>query len=408
MLAQKSSQHKYGQYFTTNKTLQEKVFKYIYNNPDIILEPSFGRGDLVKSTHAQFNSFKKKSVSYDMFEIDEKIKMLDGIKNGKSKLSFTFEYCDFLTKKIVKTYKTIIGNPPYVKTKKGNLYIQFIDKCVDLLENNGELIFIIPSDFFKLTMAKKTLIKMMRKGSFTHIYHPNDEKLFKNASIDILIFRYIKNPTIHKKVLYDNSVTTKLLHINNSDGLITFTDKSRKNMKKIEDIFDVYVGIVSGRDKVYKNKILGNIDVLTTRGSEKYIYTKKYPSGNDAIDKHLLSHKNELIARKIRKFNKTNWFEWGAPRNVKKMEEFKGQECIYVVNITRKAIIAFKGSVQYFSGSLIMLKPKNKIEKTLGIGLSVLIDKTLSCLNNDIRKLFTYSGRFKVGHRSLSKSYIDL
>lgn len=31
-------------------------------------------------------------------------------------------YSDFLSEKINTLYETIIGNPPYVKTKKGNLY----------------------------------------------------------------------------------------------------------------------------------------------------------------------------------------------------------------------------------------------------------------------------------------------
>ena len=39
---------KLGQYFTTNNDLKNKVLKLIKNNPDIILEPSVGQGDLVQ------------------------------------------------------------------------------------------------------------------------------------------------------------------------------------------------------------------------------------------------------------------------------------------------------------------------------------------------------------------------
>jgi hypothetical protein len=39
---------KLGQYFTKNIILQEKVYEFILNDPEIILEPSVGRGDLVK------------------------------------------------------------------------------------------------------------------------------------------------------------------------------------------------------------------------------------------------------------------------------------------------------------------------------------------------------------------------
>ena len=119
---------------------------------------------------------------------------------------------------ITKTYKTIVGNPPYIRTKKGNLYIDFAEKCYNLLDDNGELIFIVPSDFFKLTSASKLLNVMMKNGTFTHIFHNHNEKMFENASIDVIVFRYCKNNLIDKKVLYND----KLLYAINSNGLITF------------------------------------------------------------------------------------------------------------------------------------------------------------------------------------------
>ena len=99
-----------------------------------------------------------------MYEIDKNINMLDKIQ--KDKINFG----DFMHEKINKKYKTIIGNPPFVRTKKGNLYIDFTEKCYNLLEEDGELVFIVPSDFLKLTCASKLLDKMMNNGTFTHIY----------------------------------------------------------------------------------------------------------------------------------------------------------------------------------------------------------------------------------------------
>lgn len=99
---------------------------------------------------------------------------------------------------------------------------------------------------------------MIENGTFTHIYHPHNENLFSNASIDAIIFRYCKNNKLDKTVLY-NDVK---MHINNSDGLITFSIKINTNTKTFKDYFDVYVGIVSGRDEIYKNEKLGNINVM--------------------------------------------------------------------------------------------------------------------------------------------------
>jgi adenine-specific DNA-methyltransferase len=373
-----------GQYFTTNEELKKKVLEYVINNPDVILEPSVGQGDLVEIIYNNDNE-----IVFDMYEIDTSIELLDNIPTNVI-------YSDFMKEKIEKKYKTIIGNPPFVRTKKGNLYIDFIEKCYKLLEDNGELIFIIPSDFFKLTSSSKLLTSMISNGSFTHIYHPHKENLFENACIDVIVFRYCKNDSLKKEVLYNG----EHMYIYNNEGLITFNKNQRipSSSSSFKDYFNVYVGIVSGKESVYKNKELGNIEVLNgERKLEKYIYINEFPSNNEKINKYLLQHKRELISRKIKKFNEKNWFEWGAPRNIKSINSNYGKECIYIYNLTRQDKVAFKGRVKYFGGSLIILIPKEKIN----------LDKITSYLNSEnFKSNFMYSGRFKIGHRQISNSYI--
>tara|TARA_B100000575_G_C23117110_1_gene645912 strand:- start:985 stop:2136 length:1152 start_codon:yes stop_codon:yes gene_type:complete len=374
--------HKLGQYFTKDDSLKNKVLELVMNNPDVILEPSVGQGDLIQIIYNNNNK-----IQFDMYEIDTKIKMLDDIPKNVI-------YRDFIGVDIKKKYKTIIGNPPFVRTKTGNLYIDFIEKCYNLLENNGELIFIIPSDFFKLTCASKLLNNMITQGTFTHIYHPHNEKLFENASIDVIVFRYCKNNELKKQVLYNN----ELLYIINNEGLITFNKNNNINNLSFKDLFNIYVGLVSANEKVYKNKEYGNIELLNGENKlDKYIFIEKFPSTDEKINTYLLSHKNELINRKIKKFNEKNWFEWGAPRNIKTIKENIGKECIYIYNLTRHKNIAFKGKVNYFGGGLIILIPKKKIN----------LDNVISYLNSDnFKNNFIFSGRFKIGHRQISNSYI--
>ena len=378
-----SSKHNLGQYFTTHNELKEKVFEFIINNPSNILEPSMGQGDLIT-----FITDKNSSITFDMYEIDTTIKLLDKIQKDK------VVYGDFMKQIITKTYKTIIGNPPYVRTKKGNLYIDFTEKCYNLLEDNGELIFIVPSDFLKLTSASKLLNIMMTNGTFTHIFHPHNEKMFENASIDVIVFRYCKNSLIEKRVLYNN----KLLYITNSNGLITFGEEENINSFMFQDYFDIYVGLVSGKEDVYKNEELGNIEVLNGEDKvDKYIYIENYPCENEKINKHLLQYKKELIERGIRKFNENNWFEWGAPRNITTIDANLGKDCIYIYNLTRKTNVSFLGKVNYFGGGLIMLKPKKKCD----------LNNIVSYINSNIFKdNFMFSGRFKIGHRQICNSYI--
>ncbi len=374
---------KLGQYFTTNSELKEKVFEFILNNPSTILEPSIGQGDLIK-----FIGEKTPTIKFDMYEIDKKIKLLDVAEKEK------VIYGDFMKQTITKTYKTIVGNPPYVRTKKGNLYIDFTEKCYNLLDDNGELIFIVPSDFLKLTSASKLLNTMMTNGTFTHIFHPNNEKMFENASIDIIVFRYCKNSSIEKKVLYNE----ELLHITNSNGLITFGKENNNNNVLFQDYFDIYVGLVSGKEDVYKNEELGNIEVLNGEDKvDKYIYIEKYPCENEKINKYLLDYKKELIGRGIRKFNENNWFEWGAPRNINAIKTNLDNDCIYIYNLTRKTNVSFLGKVNYFGGGLIMLIPK----KTCNL------NNIVSYINsNTFKDNFMFSGRFKIGHRQISNSFI--
>ncbi len=372
-----------GQYFTTNTELKQKVYEFILNNPSNILEPSIGQGDLI-----DFISKKNSNITFDMYEIDKKIKLKKSIDKNN------VIYGDFMEQNIDKTYKTIVGNPPYVRTKHGNLYIDFTEKCYNLLDDDGELIFIIPSDFLKLTSASKLLNTMMTTGTFTHIYHPHNEKLFENASIDVIIYRYCKNNSIEKKVLYND----KSLYIKNSNGLITFEEENNNNTVTFQDYFDIYVGLVSGKEEVYKNDELGNIEVLNGENKlEKYIYIETFPCENKKINKHLLKYKTELIERGIRKFNENNWFEWGAPRNITAINNNLGKDCIYIYNLTRKANIAFIDKVKYFGGCLIMLQPKKKCN----------LNNIVSYLNSDtFKENFMFSGRFKIGHRQISNSFI--
>ena len=392
--SKKSSKHALGQYFTTHIELKKKVLEFILNEPANILEPCIGRGDLIT-----FITDKLYSITFDMYEIDATIKLLDDIQEDK------VIYADFMKQVIAKTYKTIIGNPPYIRTKKRNLYIDFTEKCYNLLEDDGELIFIVPADFLKLTSASKLLNKMMDNGTFTHIYHPHNEKMFEDASIDVLIFRYYKNRLKVKQVLYND----KLLYITNSNGLITFgeentiassSDGGASGSIMFQEYFDIYVGLVSGKEEVFKNEELGNIEVLNGEDKiNKYIYINKYPCENEKVNTHLLHHKKILLDRGIRKFDEYNWFEWGAPRNITTINNNIDKDCIYIYNLTRRPNVAFLGKVKYFGGGLIMLKPKKECD----------LNSIVSYMNsNKFKDNFMFSGRFKIGHRQISNSYIPV
>jgi adenine-specific DNA-methyltransferase len=364
-----------GQYFTTSLELCDVVTSFVRNNPSVILEPSIGRGDLV-------NLFS--DIPFVMYEIDDSIRTIPSIDRGK------IIFQDFLKADITERFDTIIGNPPFVKNSSKNLYIQFTEKCVDLLNDNGELIFIIPSEFFKVTSASTLLKRMCDTGSFTHIYHPHNENLFKDATIDVLVFRYM-NGEKNKSVLYND----ELMYVVESHGVITFEYLNNENDKMFKDYFDIKVGIVSGMDKVFKNDIIGRETVLVGKNKfDNFIITDIFPTSDESINEYLMENKNKLMTRRIKKFDDTNWFKWGAMRNIEYIEQNFGQECIYIHNITRHDEIAFIGMVGKFGGNLLMMKPKNN--KT------IVLQKIVSYLNStEFKRNYIFSGRFKIGHKQL-------
>ena len=370
--------HEKGQYFTKDISLQDNVFKMIKNNPDTILEPSVGRGDLV-----QYSQRQNSKIKFDLYEIDKSILFLDCI--DKEKIIFG----DFLSHNISKRYDTIIGNPPYVKTKKGNLYIDFIEKCFNLLNYNGELIFIVPSDFIKLTSSSKIINEMLKNGTITDVYHPHDENLFENASVDVIVFRYCKNTKLDKKIAV-NGVDKYLI---NSNGILTYSDSEIEKVSLFSDFFDIYVGMVTGKEEIYRNDKFGNIHLLNGKDkTDKYILLDDFPSKNANLNKYMLSHKETLITRKIKKFNENNWFEWGALRNYKTIKTRLGDDCIYVSNLTRSSDVCFKDKVQLFGGTLIIMIPKKEID----------ISKVVNYINSHkFKENYMYSGRFKIGHKQL-------
>lgn len=370
-----------GQYFTVSEELQQFVFDKVAHKSAPLLEPSFGAGHLLKK-------FKEYDDNYPMtaFEIDPTVKPIITFNSHQQVV-----YGDFTKQRVTQKYRTIIGNPPFVKQRTGNLYIKFIELCYNYLTDDGELIFIVPSDFLKLTSASAIIGTMTQHGSFTDFLFPHNENLFEGASIDIVVFRYQKGVVTNK-----TKVNGKEMVCNVNNGIVTFSDNEIHGGTPISDLFDVYVGLVSGRDEIYRVPF-GNIEVLNDKErTERYIFTETFPTNSEQINAHLLAHKAELLGRKIKKFNENNWFEWGAPRNITSVNSRWDTPCIYVRNMTRNKKVAFIGKVQYFGGTLLCLVPKNNMG-------DAELHRVVDYMNTEeFQKDYMYAGRFKIGHKQVS------
>lgn len=379
-LSPTSMKKELGQYFTISDTLQQFVFDHVKHKGECLLEPSFGAGHLLQK-------FKEYDPNYPMvcYELDATLSPIVSLNEHQ-----TIVYADFTENVPTRLFKTIVTNPPYVKQKGGgNLYIRFLELCYDVLEDGGEMLCIVPSDFLKLTSASTLLTRMTDTGCFTDVLMPHNERLFEGASIDVIVFRYEKGASSPHTLV--NGVE-KVCQVKN--GIVLFRDIAHTHTC-VDTLFHVYVGIVSGRDEVYRHP-RGNIRVLTDKERiEPFLFPETFPTGNEDMDTHLLAHKAILLERKIKVFTETNWFEWGAPRNIQHMKSHAGKPCIYVRTITRKQDVAFRGIVQYFGGTLLCLIPR----ETLSVEQ---LDKIVAHLNSaEFQSDYTYAGRFKIGQKLL-------
>lgn len=376
-----NNQKSLGQYMTVADDLQQFVYTNIRNTGPL-LEPSFGRGHLLKK-------ILESNPDYPMVccELDASLKPIVSFNEYQTILYGDFLAHDFGDRR----FKTIVGNPPYVKHISGNIYLQFIEKCYRLLDIGGELIFIVPSDFIRLTSAAKLIQEMYQHGQFTDWYFPHDEHLFEDANIDVVVFRYTR---IVAPIQEQCMMNGQSMFCNMRNGILTFSNLRAKGTP-LSDMFNVYVGMVSGKEDVFRVPF-GTARILTDKDTiHNYIFTTKFPTDSPEINTHLLLHKTELMERKIRKMTESNWFEWGAPRNILAMDQHEGQQCIYIRNLTRKAEIAFKGCVRRFGGALLCLIPKTAMSHQQ-------MDSIVLYLNSEeFKKEYIFSGRFKIGHKQV-------
>lgn len=364
--------------------LQQSVFDLVQNKGSPLLEPSFGAGHLLIP-------FLASNPSYPMicYELDTTVKPI--ITTTHQQLI----YGDFTKQTHQTKFRTIIGNPPYVQRRGAvNLYLEFIERCMDLLDGAGaEIVFIVPSDFIKLSRAAPLLERMMATGAFTHFLFPNNEGLFSGAAVDVLVFRYEVGRASTEGTMVNGHPKFCTL----TNGIITFADTPSAAAAQVlvSNLFTVHVGLVSGKDEVYKVPF-GNIEVLADKDRrERFIFPTSYPTGNAEIDVHLAAHKTALMERRIKKFTEENWFEWGAPRNRQTMGSKKGQPCIYVRTLTRKQEVAFVGTVEPFGGALLCMIPTGPMTPAMLSEITALLN------NPNTQKEYLYSGRFKIGQKQL-------
>jgi adenine-specific DNA-methyltransferase len=263
---------------------------------------------------------------------------------------------DFFAYPLGEQFDTIIGNPPYVRhqdilrdTKarldatrfdgRSNLYLYFIEKCVRHLKPGGELIFITPRDFIKLTAARKLNAWLFEQGSITDFIETGDASIFGEYVPNCAIWRFEKGRI--ERRMHDGRRFAE------NAGQLLFL--SGDYSVPFAELFAVKVGAVSGADEVFAHAE-GNAEFVCSTTiddgrTRRYIYDVHHP--------HLDGFKERLLARRIKPFHEGNWWRWGRRHHDSDTPR------IYVNGKTRRAQPFFLHDCRNYDGAMLALFPRD-------------------------------------------------
>lgn len=363
-----------GQVFTPPSVVEFMLG--LCRNRGRVLEPSAGDG-------AFYHALRQQGRELTGVEIDRRVAPAGA------------RVMDFFALPESERFATVVGNPPYVRyqdiavntrkrlksplfDKRSNLFLFFIEKCIRHLEPGGELVFIVPREFIKLTSARKLNAWLFTQGSITHFFETGDVRVFAGATPNCCIFRFEKGRFDRR--MDDGRTFTEV------DGQLMFLRENHS--VRLADLFEVRVGGVSGADPVFRHPE-GNLDFVCSKTADtgetrRMIYGIEHPA--------LLPHKQRLLARRVRKFDEANWWHWGRHFPV------NDDPRIYVNGRTRKPEPFFLHDCPNFDGAILALFPKNRRMRRRD-----LIECTMM-LNHEVdwQQLgFVCDGRFLFTQRSL-------
>jgi adenine-specific DNA-methyltransferase len=304
---------------------------------------------------------------------------------------------DFFAWPAADRYATVIGNPPYVRARDilpatrikldsrlldghANLYLHFIEKCVRHLEPGGELIFITPRDFLKATGAARLNTWLFEQGTITDFEDLGDTKIFEGAAPNCAIWRFEKGDMAHR--LRDG----RRMVLSGGQLLLTRGIYS----VPLASVFAVKVGAVSGADEIFTSASLGNADFVCSKTAQtgqtrRMIFDAPLP--------WLEQHKERLLARRVTKFDESNWWKWGRRHHVSEAPR------VYVNHKTRNVRPFFTHSCNNYDGAILALFPHRRdVDPAV---LAALLNEV------DWHELgFVCDGRFLFTQRSLEQTLL--
>lgn len=145
------------------------VVENLLNNIDLstygnkVLEPSAGNGNISKIIKEKYPEKELTSMEIREEEYNNLIQISDKVIIG-----------NFLEDKINYKYNIIIGNPPYSLAK------EFVEKCIDSLNDDGVLIFLLRTAF----LESKSRYEFWQKNPLSRLYTLSKRPSFTGKGTD--------------------------------------------------------------------------------------------------------------------------------------------------------------------------------------------------------------------------------
>ena len=293
----KTIRQKNGIFFTpasARNLIYNKLSEFYSNHsiPTTILEPSFGSGEFLTDVHQRFPSAEIYGVELNS-EMYTRISEQPLFHNAKLTCGNFLEYHEPTKMDL------IIGNPPYfvVKDKnpkcmtgRGNIFVQFIYKCLtEHLSNNGILAFVLPTSFYNCSYYEPCRKYIKEHTIILHVETIHVKYYETNQDTMILIIQNKKAESSHQhpysymfsynnqvyispyatelQELLENTATLKQLDFQVKTGAVVWNEHKEKLSNE------------KGTLVIYSNNIVnGELVLMPNNGKEKKQYIQGFNS----------------------------------------------------------------------------------------------------------------------------------
>ena len=334
-----------GIHFTPPSFIQdnlELLVPYISTNTNTVvtvLEPSCGSGEYITALNKKFPNLQITGIELNKTIYDSISGLFQNIHNS-----------DFLTFNLPHNFDLIIGNPPFFVMKKtaiqelcdidyykivkskstyksefyegrANIFILFLVKSLQLLNDNGILSFILPKNFLNCLYYDKTRKYISDHFQVLHIVDCKDKFMDTEQETVLLILRKqsvhnndfilnVKGYTIFSNRIpelsqfYENSTSLSELGFEVNVGTVVWNqkksvltaDSTKTRLIYSSDIVNNQLIMTQYKDKDKKNYIdqkgISKPMIVLNRGYGKGAYKFNYcllePNFNFLVENHLI------------------------------------------------------------------------------------------------------------------------